>query len=67
MPIFRKDDQWTTIQCDNCNDCHKVLNGKHMRALLCPYCGTTIMLDEGTTPRIEEPLEDLNARVAEVS
>ena len=62
--IKRKDDQWTTIQCQNCKDCHKVLNDKHMRALLCPYCGTTIMLAEGTPPKIEGNLEDLNKAVA---
>ena len=62
--IKRKGDQWTTIQCQNCKDCHKVLNGKHMRALLCPYCGTTIMLDKGTTPVVNGSLEELNATIA---
>jgi hypothetical protein len=53
--IVIKDSQWTTIQCDNdkCELCHKVLNNKHMRAVLCPYCGTTIMLSEGSAPKVE--------------
>jgi ribosomal protein S27E len=45
--IKRKDDTWSTIQCQNCGNCHKVLKDIHMRALLCPYCGTTITLSEG--------------------
>ena len=62
--IKRKDDVWTTIQCQGCMDCHKVLNDRHMSALLCPYCGTTIMLGEGSTPRVDN-LETLNAAVSE--
>jgi ribosomal protein S27E len=58
--IKRKGTQWTTIQCQNCKDCHKVLNDKHMRAVLCPYCGTTIMLSKGSTPQVNS-LEDLKA------
>jgi ribosomal protein S27E len=49
--IKRKDDTWSTIQCQNCGNCHKVLKDIHMRALLCPYCGTTITLSEGITHR----------------
>jgi len=66
MPIIRKDSAWTTIQCQNCNDCHKVLSDKHMRAVLCPYCGTTIMLKEGSTPKVDsaESLTKLNEAVA---
>ena len=58
--IKRKDHQWTTVSCSNCKNCHKVLNDKFMRALLCPYCGTTIMLSEGKAPVIGNA-EDLAA------
>lgn len=51
--IIRKDDQWTTIECQDCKLCHKVLNGKQMKTLQCPYCGHTIGLSEGTVPLIK--------------
>jgi len=51
--IIRKDDQWTIIECQDCKLCHKVLNGKHMKTLQCPYCGHTIGLSEGTVPLIK--------------
>lgn len=51
--IIRSGDQWTTIQCPQCKDCHKVLNDKHMRVVSCPYCGHTIELSKGTVPLIK--------------
>jgi ribosomal protein S27E len=63
--ILHNDHQWTTIQCTNCEDCHKVLNDKFMRAVLCPYCGTTLMLEKGKVPVVNGSTEAINRIAAE--
>ena len=44
--IKRKDDFWTTIQCQKCMDCYKVLNNKAHGKQTCPYCSESINLEK---------------------
>ena len=59
--IKRKDDQWTTIQCRNCMDCYKVLNGKFQIKQQCPYCSRVIDLDD-KHPAPSEPIKEAMAK-----
>ena len=46
--IKRKDDVWTTIQCQkpDCKLCFKVLNDRFAMGQTCPYCLQPISLHD---------------------
>ena len=40
--IKRKGETWTTVQCQKCKDCFKVLNDRHLVVMKCPYCNSDV-------------------------
>jgi len=42
--IKRRGETWTTIQCQKCKDCFKVLNDRHLVMMQCPYCDSRIQV-----------------------